>query len=586
MKFYNVFTAVLFASIALFSSSCRSNKCPEELSWNNLGELYNTRADEYGPVASRGRLYFTMASEGKRAKETIYSAPIINGKPGAPRREEFPPMAGIPGAASPSFFVASDGSLELYFSGDAKAKDPKYRNPKNKDIYYSINKKGVWSEPVALSPAVNSVGFDSHPAVAPDGSFILFSSERDGGEGGLDLYISRRNADGSWGEAKNVGKPINTPENDVFPAIASDGSLIYSSRGFSEKKDYQIAIAAPANNGGWATPKVPGYPVNTPYNETGAWIEGSSIYVSSERAGGCGKKDLYMFDYCAPVRYEGRAIAEDAGMPVAGELKLLDAERKELSSIKVGDDGAFGFKLEPSKTYYIRFFPICDPTFTPEQKIVAPCIDTAAVVFTQNILLRSSLSDYDFAAIDAPFFVTGYYYPNTRENLEDLRLKFAYNLFGKSDTTKYIENPGEEYDAYAESVEKALDRAADYITEILQNLSGECASKTNAKLVIKLTGFADPRPISLGSKYVDGDIADPEFGVNVAKGAAMNNDVLSLLRAYYTGKQLKIRIEKHSELKSVFERVKWIAVGGGIEPDEAKSYEKRRKVNIEIGIEK
>jgi hypothetical protein len=88
--------------------------------------------------------------------------------------------------------------------------------------------------PTPLGPAVNTEHSDAHPCIAPDGSFLVFDSRRPGavgGDGDGDFWICFREADGSWTDAVNVGEPVNTPGDELCPALSPDGRyFFYTSR--------------------------------------------------------------------------------------------------------------------------------------------------------------------------------------------------------------------------------------------------------------------------------------------------------------------------------------------------------------------
>jgi dipeptidyl aminopeptidase/acylaminoacyl peptidase len=94
-------------------------------------------------------------------------------------------------------------------------------------VAFSDSVAGV---PARLDDRVNQ-GRTSGPWVAPDGSYLLFHSRRDGGIGGWDLYVSFRESDGSWGAARNLGEPINTTGDEADATISPDAKHIFFSKG-------------------------------------------------------------------------------------------------------------------------------------------------------------------------------------------------------------------------------------------------------------------------------------------------------------------------------------------------------------------
>ncbi len=96
-------------------------------------------------------------------------------------------------------------------------------------LYYSHNKNGRFAQPVKLGNGINSEHGESGPYVSPDGSYLLFQSDRPGGYGGNDLYISFIKSEGVWTEPVNLGNNINTETNDFRPRVSPDGKYLFFS---------------------------------------------------------------------------------------------------------------------------------------------------------------------------------------------------------------------------------------------------------------------------------------------------------------------------------------------------------------------
>lgn len=102
---------------------------------------------------------------------------------------------------------------------------------KNKNaIRMSIIKDGKRQEPKLMGPVVNSGKMTAHPFIAPDESYLIWDSEREGGYGDSDLYISFRQKDGSWGSAINMGDTVNTGKWDAYATVTPDGKYIFFNR--------------------------------------------------------------------------------------------------------------------------------------------------------------------------------------------------------------------------------------------------------------------------------------------------------------------------------------------------------------------
>ena len=131
------------------------------------------------------------------------------------------------------------------------------------NIYSSTLENGVWTPVKKLNGNINTKFYESHASISADGQKLYFTSNRDGGYGGLDIYVSERNASGDWGAAVNLGPTINTPYNEDTPFITIDGSVLYfSSEGHGSMGGYDI-FGSSLIGSAWQTPENIGYPINT-----------------------------------------------------------------------------------------------------------------------------------------------------------------------------------------------------------------------------------------------------------------------------------------------------------------------------------
>ena len=131
------------------------------------------------------------------------------------------------------------------------------------NIYTSTYSNSSWSRIHKLNKNINTKFFESHACESADGTKLYFSSNRDEGEGALDIYVSELDENGEWGEAVNLGPSINTPFNEDTPFISlNDSILFFSSEGHTGMGGYDI-FESKRIGGIWKTPANIGYPIST-----------------------------------------------------------------------------------------------------------------------------------------------------------------------------------------------------------------------------------------------------------------------------------------------------------------------------------
>ena len=131
------------------------------------------------------------------------------------------------------------------------------------NIYSSRYVNGSWTPITKLNRNINTKYYESHAAIAPDGKKLYFTSNRDGGQGGLDIYVSELDAFDDWGPAINLGPCVNTIYNEDTPFVTINDSLLYfASEGHSGMGGFDI-YSSSGHGRMWGAPKNIGYPINT-----------------------------------------------------------------------------------------------------------------------------------------------------------------------------------------------------------------------------------------------------------------------------------------------------------------------------------
>lgn len=160
---------------------------------------------------------------------------------------------------------------------------------------YSSHKEGaVWSEPQPL-PFNNNEFDDCHPAISIDGDKLFFASNRPGGFGGMDIWVSYRVGD-SWSEPVNLGAGVNSKGNEAFPFIHADNTLYYASDGMEGKGGLDLYYVIPEGSE-WTKPVNMGEPFNTSGDDFGLIVDLNKIngYFSTNGQTSKGGDDIFSF---------------------------------------------------------------------------------------------------------------------------------------------------------------------------------------------------------------------------------------------------------------------------------------------------
>lgn len=226
-------------------------------------------------------------------------------------------------------------------------------------IYRAQKQADSWGavEQFLYNNAEISVG---HPALAPDGKRLFFVSDMPGGYGGTDIYMCSDQG-GQWSEPINLGSAINTPQNEVFPFIAADGTLYFSSNGHPGLGGLDILAADYLGLDEFAAPMNVGAPVNGTLDDFAFIIdkEGKRGYFSSNRPGGAGDDDIYSFEMLAPLvqRYlvTGIVIDDDNGSPLIDlEVQLLDVKGSVVARTTTDARGEYSFPVDKDREYRLK----------------------------------------------------------------------------------------------------------------------------------------------------------------------------------------------------------------------------------------
>lgn len=233
------------------------------------------------------------------------------------------------------------------------------------DLYISRKVNGKWSEPQNLGPNVNSSAWDSQPSLTSDGTTLYFASDRDGGAGKADIYVSRWNGI-TWSRAEAVSA-LNTSADDMCPNIAPDNATLYIASDRPGTLGGYDIYTSRLKGGAFSKPINIGEPINSSSNEyfymayPNTNTANSQIaYFSSDRAGGSGGIDIYKAvpnpEMPNPVVVM-RGIVKDAvtGKELGSTITITDLKtRKQVGTLKSDDEtGEYFVTLTAGRSYSI-----------------------------------------------------------------------------------------------------------------------------------------------------------------------------------------------------------------------------------------
>ncbi|MBY0426701.1 MAG: OmpA family protein [Cytophagales bacterium] len=180
-----------------------------------------------------------------------------------------------------------------------------YRGVDNGALFESDFVGGVWTKPDMLGKNINTKYRETSASLSFDGKTIYFISDRtDLSLGGLDIFMSKKDAKGRWGEPINLGATINTPYDEECIFAHPDGKTIYfSSKGHNTMGGYDV-FKSVFENGKWGEPQNMGYPINNPDDDVFFVVNanGKRAYYASNQDGGYGQEDLYVVTILGPEK--------------------------------------------------------------------------------------------------------------------------------------------------------------------------------------------------------------------------------------------------------------------------------------------
>jgi len=366
----------------------------------NLGDSVNSDKSEYYPSITINDSMFVFTRRGEGFREDFFECTILPDKKYAKSKliNGDINLESSKGAIN----ISQDGEWLIFAGYNFRGGYGDF------DLYISYYTPTGWSDPENLGRNINTESWESSPSLSPDKRALYFSSNRPGGSGGKDLYVSYRLPNGKWGPAKNMGTSINTAGDELAPFIHADNATLYfTSDGLPGYGNSDIFLCRKGPNNEWSLPENLGYPINTIENEGSLFVaaDGKTAFYASDRSDTRGGLDLYTFELRQNVRpartlyVQGKVYDVKTGKGLPSAVELIDNEnQKAVSNVQTDETGQYFITLPVGKDYtftvnrkgYLFFselFPLSknNPDSTYNKDIPLQPIELNASLVLKNI---------------------------------------------------------------------------------------------------------------------------------------------------------------------------------------------------------
>lgn len=322
-------------------------------------DIFNSRRDDYSPVLGGedyDRLYFTSTRNdalgdelngitGMKSADIFFSEKDDKGKWGKPEaigtglNTEYDEGACC---------LTPDNSQMFLTQCTFDASSPRYAK-----IVVSNRSDALWGAPADFQLSNDTLSSFAHPAISPDGEWLYFVSDMPGGKGGLDIWRTRITSSGAMG-VENLGEPVNTPGNEMFPTFRPNGDLYFSSDGHPGMGGLDIFIAKIGDDNRYHIHH-PGYPLNSQGDDFGMTFEGqfNRGFFSSSRGDGRGNDHIYSFDNPEIIQLIKGWVYEQDGYELNNADVRIVGDDGTNERVTVKSDGSFEYVAEPGVEYII-----------------------------------------------------------------------------------------------------------------------------------------------------------------------------------------------------------------------------------------
>jgi len=392
-----------------FATQAKKNPVP--FNPKNLGENINTSNQEYFPYLTPDGKILTFTRM-QNNQEDLYIAQKIDS--GFAKAVSFGTNINTyenEGAET----MNAEGTILFFTSCN------KFDGYGSCDIYYSRRDKGAWTDPQGIGKPINSGAWEAQPSFSSDAKALYFASNRVGGFGGRDIWVSYLDENMKFGEPVNLGPNINTKFDDQCPFIHADNQTLYfTSNGWPGMGNADIFIARKTDTG-WTKAVNIGYPINTETDDNAMTVsyDGKTAFLSSNRQGGLGGLDLYSFDLPENMQPKKttyvKAIVKDAKTKqlLNAVYSIVDLETKKEIYKGNSTTGSFFVSIEANKNYalnvqkegYLFYSQNINLTATTSTKPYELEVLLEPILTNNKIVLNNVFFDFDKADLKPESFI-------------------------------------------------------------------------------------------------------------------------------------------------------------------------------------
>ena len=227
-------------------------------------------------------------------------------------------------------------------------------SPRFAQIVTSSRSDAAWGKVQKLEITQDTLSTYAHPAISPDGEWLYFVSDMPGGMGGYDIWRVRITPSGLRG-VENLGAPINTPGDELFPTFRPNGDLYFSSNGHIGMGGLDIYIARIDEKTQQYKIEHPGYPLNSEADDFGMTFEGphNRGFFSSNRKDGRGYDHIYSFNNPEIVTTMKGWVYEKDGYELPAAQVMVVGNDGTYRKLPVKSDGSFTLPIHPEVDYLV-----------------------------------------------------------------------------------------------------------------------------------------------------------------------------------------------------------------------------------------